>query len=111
MIHNCAKIRPIVTQSALVFMLLAGLSLPFGSGCGHRATIEDCDLILARYAELVARGNDSAATPEITRDIEEARVKFSESNRKECLGNRITDEVLACVRSASNVDGLNRCFE
>ncbi|MBM4360840.1 MAG: hypothetical protein FJ096_22280 [Deltaproteobacteria bacterium] len=81
------------------------------AGCGHPATREDCELIFDRTAELALRSTKVTEPAEVARAVAEARADKGEAMMKQCLGKRITDEVLACVRAASSADALDRCLQ
>ncbi len=50
--------------------------------------------------------NDPAAIAKKQQDI---RSQFSES-MKGCLGRRITDSMMQCVRTADTVDAIDQCM-
>lgn len=50
--------------------------------------------------------NDSAAIAKKQQDI---RSQFSES-MKGCVGRRITDSMMQCVRTADTVDAIDQCM-
>ncbi len=95
-----------VVSSVLLVAALLGLA-----GCGHPATKEDCDLIFTRMAELALKATTITEPSEVARAVEEARVAKGEAMMKQCLGKRITDDALACVRNATSADGIDRCLQ
>lgn len=77
--------------------------------CGRPATEKECDEIVVRIAELElkARGRSADNADEV-RDTREALRKTSQ---RECVGRRISDEAMACVRSATTAEQIvKECF-
>ena len=79
-------------------------------GCGRPATEDECLEILRRTAELEMEGRLGDKT------LIEAEVQSIEENMrsqmmKKCVGKRITENALACVRSAKTSQELAEdCF-
>lgn len=80
-------------------------------GCGHPATETECDEIFNKVVELelaTQKVNDPQA---VSKRATEARAARGEALRKRCLGRRLTDSAMACVRSAKSYDQIeNECF-
>jgi hypothetical protein len=77
-------------------------------GCGRKATQADCDLIVDRYVEVQLRAmniNDPAT-------IDKRKVEMRQDVKDElrdCIGKRVTDGMLACVKSAKTNDEMDKC--
>lgn len=84
-----------------------GLSLGvLALGCGRPATEEDCREILRKSAELelVARlDNDRAA---VDKELEAIENAMRPAMMERCVGKRISDGALKCVRSAKTADEI-----
>jgi hypothetical protein len=85
------------------------LSLALLSGCGRPATEKDCDEIVTRITQLELKARGSAGS-----DADEVR-QTKEAMRKtalhDCVGRRISDKAMACVRQASSAQKLvKECF-
>lgn len=81
--------------------------------CGHPATQKECEEIAERVALLELKqspaGNDPATIKE---EVEKTQAWVRSSSIKDCVGKRITDAAMRCVREAKTsqeiVDG---CFK
>jgi len=86
-----------------VFVSLLALGL---FGCGHPATESECRDLAQHIAKLrlQARGFDAA---EIDRRLAQAEQDPEYKKTMEgCVGKRITDESLACVKNATTPDEI-----
>ena len=104
--------RPAPAPFAAAFVLAASfvISITLG-GCGHPATERECQEILDKVVELELRGqnvNDPATLELRKKTTREAR---SKDLLPSCTGRKITDQAMACIRSASSYDEIdNRCL-
>ena len=97
------------------FWLLVLLSF-LGVGCGHEATESDCQLIADRIVELELRAQNVTDAAEIQRRRNDTLGLGSETNRKAllegCVGRRVSDGALACVRSATTATEItDQCLQ
>jgi hypothetical protein len=80
-------------------------------GCGHPASREECEAIFRRSAEIELRAQ-KVSDPKI---IEERTAAVHEAKGKDlidrCVGRRITNGALECVRKAESPDQVDRCLE
>lgn len=78
-------------------------------GCGRPATLEECNEIVSRITELELRARGSGGQDkELVKDTVDALRKTTLS---ECVGRRIDDSAMACVRTAKNAQQLvSECF-
>lgn len=79
-------------------------------GCGHPATKAECEEIFARSAEIELRSLNVTDTEEIRRRTEEAREARGEALLEQCIGRRITDRAMRCVRGAQTREELDACL-
>ncbi len=76
-------------------------------GCGHPATEPECQLLVDKNVELQIA---AMATPPADVEKEKVRVRSEmEAALKGCVGRRITDRMLACVRGAKTVKEVDQC--
>jgi hypothetical protein len=79
-------------------------------GCGRKATEADCQLIVDRNVEVTMRSMsnqpDQAA---ITKKQEELRAEMKDG-LKDCVGRRVTDGMMDCVKNAKTQDEINACI-
>jgi hypothetical protein len=89
---------------SLVVVLLVG-------ACGHPASREECEEIFRRSAEIELREQNVTDPAEISRRTEEARTARGDKLIENCLGKRVTNRAMECVRGAGTAHELDRCLE
>jgi hypothetical protein len=102
------RISPLARLARGGWLALGLVALVAASGCGRRATAEDCEFIVDRYVEVELRAL-SVTDPKV---IEQRKVEMRKDLKDElraCPGKRITDAMLACVRKAESNAELDRC--
>lgn len=92
---------------ASLALVVAGVAL---SGCGRRATEADCQLIVDRSVELQMKEMDKTDPAAIEKRQDALRHEL-EPEMKECVGRRITDKMMACVRGAQQSAALETCVK
>lgn len=88
--------------------LLAALTLC--AGCGHPASRAECDELFAKNAEIELLAQKVTDPKLIAERIEAARASEGEAFAAHCVGKRITDKALRCVRSATTAAQIDRCL-
>lgn len=96
---------PIVWLSTGVGLLLAG----YTTGCGRRATEEDCQLIVDKSVELQLKGNNQTSADAIQKREQQVRSEL-EGEIKSCEGRRVTEKTMACVHAATTTGELDQCL-
>src|SRR5262245_36584468 len=100
---------------ALFLRVLAlSLAMPVAlalAGCGHPATRDECNELFAKSAEIELRGQNITDPKTIADRTASARAtpKGSEFTGQ-CVGKRITDRALKCVRGAVTAEQFDRCL-
>jgi hypothetical protein len=94
-----------MTKWSLPVILIAALT---GSGCGRKATQADCDLILDRYVEVQLRAMNVNDPVTITKRETEMRAEMKDELR-DCVGKRVTDSMLGCVKKAQTNEEIDKC--
>ncbi len=81
-------------------------------GCGHPATEQECQEIADRVAELELKSSPVGRDPDTAKEqLERTRSWVKESQLKSCVGRRITDRAMACVRAAKTAEEItDGCF-
>lgn len=81
-------------------------------GCGHPATLEECNEIVERVARLELEENLGKTHPgAVDREVKSTKTDMQESTMKECVGKRITGSAMQCVRSAkTSKEIVEECF-
>src|SRR4051812_27316953 len=92
----------------LPFALLGFLAL----GCGHPATAQECEEIADRVTRLELQSSPLGRDPDTAKEqLERTRSWVKESQLKSCVGRRITDAAMQCVRAAKkSTEITDRCF-
>ena len=82
------------------------------AACGRPATLEDCEEIVQRVTVLEVKKRQPGADPQsLKAEAEREIVAQREAMQKQCVGKRITDGILRCVRDAkSSEEVLEECF-
>ena len=78
-------------------------------GCGRKATEADCAAIVDRNVEVQMKKMNIVDPSVIAKKQQEIRGQFSES-MKGCVGRRITDGMMQCVKGADTVDAIDACM-
>jgi len=92
----------------LPFVLFGLLAL----GCGHPATEKECEEIADRVTQLELSSSPIGRDPDTAKEqLERTRSWVKESQLKSCVGRRITDAAMQCVRSAKkSTEITDHCF-
>ena len=91
-----------------IFLVLS-LFLPT-IGCGHPASKAECEEIFRRSAEIELRKRNITDAKQIASRVREAREARGDSV-KNCVGKRITQSAMECVRSAKTSEELDGCLD
>jgi hypothetical protein len=86
------------------------LWFPVLLGCGHPATPKECEEIVERVARLELK--QANVNPEtFDAEIKLAKESFRKDMTKRCIGRRITDAAMTCVRNATRAEQIeDECF-
>lgn len=87
---------------------LVGLLLVL-AGCGRKATREDCELIVDRNVEVGLRVQGTVDPVTIQKRKDEMRADMKE-RIDQCVGKRVTDGMLACVKRSETPDQIDKCL-
>ena len=90
------------------FVSLLGALL---GACGHRATHDDCQLIVDRSVELQMRGASENDAQAIAKREAEVRAELGDEINICERDRRVTDKMMACVRSAATAGELETCLK
>ena len=66
--------------------------------CGHPATQKECEEIVERITVLEL--GDAASDSAVAEEVKNAKESFRKEMQRKCIGRRITDEAMQCVRNA-----------
>lgn len=79
--------------------------------CGHPATQQECEEIFRRSAEIELRSENITDPAEVERLVGDLRVARGDDLVKQCVGKRITDDALACIRTAKDAETFDGCLK
>lgn len=86
--------------AAALFMLV---------GCGRKATREDCEIVVDRNVELQLRALGVTDPVIVAKRRDEMRTSMKEDIDK-CVGKRVTDGNMACVKTAETAEKIDKCL-
>ena len=86
-----------------------GILLLVVAGCGRPATEGECNEIVARITELELKARGIAGNN--AEEIKETKAALHKDTMRDCVGRRISDKALVCVRAAKTAQQIvNECF-
>lgn len=91
-----------------VLLLVLPISL-FLVGCGRKATRADCELVVDRNVEVKLRADGLTDPGLIQKRKEELRASLREDIDK-CVGKRVTEGMLSCVKTAETPEQIDKCM-
>lgn len=92
-------------------IVLFGLTTAALAGCGRPATVEDCEQIVARIAELELKEVDVSDQTEVKAQIEGAQAAFKDRLMTDCVGRRLRQKSLDCLKQATSAENaVKECF-
>jgi hypothetical protein len=78
-------------------------------GCGRKATEEDCRTIIDKNVEIQMKSMNITDPAAIDKKKAEMRAEF-EADLKGCVGKRVTDGMMECVKKAQKPDEIDKCM-
>ena len=86
------------------------LFVPLLLACGHPATPKECEEIVERVAILeLKKAKVNPAT--LAEEVKIAKESFRKDMTKRCIGRRVTDAAMECVRQATRAEQIeDECF-
>lgn len=89
------------TWFALSFLLV---------GCGHPATHDECLTIFQKSAELELEAQDVTEPTLVSKRVDALYKARGEELIGKCVGRRITESALGCVKQAQSPGDIDRCL-
>jgi hypothetical protein len=90
-------------------IVVLGLFVVVLAGCGRRATREDCELIVDRNVEVGLKVQGTIDPVTIQKRKDEMRAEMKE-RIDQCVGKRVTDGMIKCVKSSETPDQIDKCL-
>lgn len=84
----------------------AGLTL---AGCGRKATREDCEAVVDKNVELQLKALGVVDPATVNKRRDEMRASMKDDIDK-CVGKRVTDGMISCVKSAESTEKIDKCL-
>ena len=78
-------------------------------GCGRPATQQECELIIDRNVELQMKQMQITDTNTIDKRKSEIRQQMGDQ-LKGCVGKRVTNGMMTCVKQAQSADEIDECL-
>lgn len=102
-----------MSRPALLRFSIAALAACLGAfGCGHPASESECEEIVERVARLELEKKNPGNPAAVQDEIEETKKSVRESMLKQCVGRRITEKAMKCVRNAkTSKEVVEDCFD
>ncbi len=101
-------VLPLVPRNGLAFLFLLVLS-PALVACGRKATREDCETVVDRNVELQLKALGVTDPVVVAKRRVEMRASM-EKDIQECVGKRVTDGMMACVKTADTAEQIDKCL-
>lgn len=79
------------------------------AGCGRKATRADCELVVDKNVEVKLRADGVTDPPVVQKRKDELRASLKEDIDK-CVGKRVTDGMLTCVKGAQTAEQIDKCL-
>jgi hypothetical protein len=90
----------------VAFGVASGVTL---LGCGRSATREDCEAVVDKNVELQLKALGVTDPAIVAKRREEMRASMKDDIDK-CVGKRVTDSMMACVKSAETAEKIDKCL-
>ena len=78
-------------------------------GCGRKATREDCETVVDKNVELQLKALGVTDPAIVAKRRDEMRASMRDDIDK-CVGKRVTDSMMACVKNAETADKIDKCL-
>lgn len=79
------------------------------AGCGRKATREDCEVVVDRNVEVQMKALGVSDPDAIAKRRTEMHASMKDDIDK-CVGKRVTDAMIACVKTADSVEAIDKCL-
>ncbi len=79
--------------------------------CGRPATQEECEEIVERITKLELAAAYDVSASEVQREVDDAKRALHARMMKDCVGSRVSDAALECMRAATSSQKATACFE
>lgn len=96
-----------------LLLTCVAMSVTCATGCGHPATDRECQEIVERIATLELEKASGTNDPKsVGAQVDETKKALAPNTMKDCVGKRITERAMQCVRSAKTSQQIvDDCFK
>lgn len=101
--------RPPFTVVRLPALLGLLVVTAFLAGCGRKATREDCEIVVDKNVEVQLKALGVTDPGVIAKRRDEMRSSMKDDIDK-CIGKRVTDSMITCVKRAENAEQIDKCL-
>jgi hypothetical protein len=99
-----------VSRHDIGLRVLAIAALSMGLvACGRKATREDCEMVVDRNIEVKLKADGVTDPAVVQKRKDELRPTLKEDIDK-CVGKRVTDGMMKCVRTAETAEQIDKCL-
>lgn len=77
-------------------------------GCGHPASTAECEVIMDRVIELKLKEQHVTDPAKVAERKAEAKARLRDDLLQKCVGRRVTDSAMACIRAAQSEDDIEK---
>jgi hypothetical protein len=99
----------VVVRKCLPLALVVLATAPALVACGRKATREDCEAVVDKNVELQLKALGVVDPAVVTKRRDEMRASMHEDIDK-CVGKRVTDSMMSCVKNAETADKIDKCL-
>lgn len=100
------RCEPLFSLVPVVALALLAFSL---AGCGRKATREDCEAVVDKNVELQLKALGVTDPAVVGKRREEMRASMHDDIDK-CVGKRVTDSMMSCVKNAETAEKIDKCL-
>jgi len=93
----------------VAILALGSVLAPMLVGCGRKATHEDCEVVVDKNVELQLKALGVTDPAIVGKRRDEMRAAMKDDIDK-CVGKRVTDGMMACVKNAETADKIDKCL-
>ena len=96
-------------RSSFVSFVAAFAWAALALGCGRKATRADCELVVDKNVEVKLKADGLTDPALVQKRKDELRASLRDDIDK-CVGKRVTDHMLDCVREAQKPEEIDKCL-
>ncbi|HEX7600542.1 MAG TPA: hypothetical protein VF316_03010 [Polyangiaceae bacterium] len=97
-------------QPSRSWTLLALVAVALLVACGRKATEADCQIIVDQTVAVKLKEKNVTDPAAVTKMQEELRSEVKGDVMDGCVGKRISDSALACIKSAQTQEEIVKCL-